>query len=655
MMTQARKKMRLEGGSSTSVNDPLEPSATMKDLPNEVMKNIFSFVGKGNYCFIGPVSKDFCFNYLTMDVIEDKFAHKMDCQLAIGKNKITTAEAASSSFELAEYCFFKAPDNFKKQVVKKAAVKGRKDIVEMGHAIGIDISESMSLGRIRNNVVKIAKAGDLEMLKLLQDNGVDIKSNMSHILLAATNENQLGILKWLKKNNLCSSSENQSLLVCAAARSGRLSIIKWAKEVAGFNLPIHLVNDAVVSGNLDLIKYLRSKEIPWNEHTFRFAVSSGNIALLQYLLESGCPHENPTICSNAVVNDDYEKAVRVLQWLHDQRIPWDENTCFTSARKGNLKALKFARLNGCPWSEACLKRAALSRSVEVVEYCLQNGCPIGNSDICRFAMHDKDHDQALRMLKLLRKFSVPWSAETCRLAATNGNFEALKWAVSTGCNWDRQQCANYAALYGNIEVLKWMKIHGCQWDIETGKSAARQGHLETLQFLRSQGCPCNESTFLEAISSKKFDIVEYCVENDFPFDDRLYEDVINYFRYPIPIIKLLRNSGYPWHPSACATAADCNNLNLLRWLRFSGCSWDESVCNNAVINDNLDILKYAHETGCTWSKATYAFCFGDDGLDDEYIGIPTKNDNLRSEEVFQYIENNNCPKPDPNDWITYEH
>ena len=34
--------------SSTSVEDLLEPSATMNDLPSEVMKNIFSFVGKGN-------------------------------------------------------------------------------------------------------------------------------------------------------------------------------------------------------------------------------------------------------------------------------------------------------------------------------------------------------------------------------------------------------------------------------------------------------------------------------------------------------------------------------------------------------------------------------------------------------------------------------
>jgi hypothetical protein len=81
-MNPARKRMKLEDS-----NTFLEPSATMNDLPSEVLKNIFGYVGKGNYYFIGPVSKDFCFHYLTMDVIEDKFAHKMDCQLAIGKKQ----------------------------------------------------------------------------------------------------------------------------------------------------------------------------------------------------------------------------------------------------------------------------------------------------------------------------------------------------------------------------------------------------------------------------------------------------------------------------------------------------------------------------------------------------------------------------------------
>ena len=83
---------------------------------------------------------------------------------AIGKNKITTAEAASFSIDLVEYCFLKAPERFRKELAKKAVVTGRKDIVEMGIAMGAHINPSF-LGH--GDIEKIAKQCDVEMFKLL--------------------------------------------------------------------------------------------------------------------------------------------------------------------------------------------------------------------------------------------------------------------------------------------------------------------------------------------------------------------------------------------------------------------------------------------------------------------------------------------------------
>ena len=77
-----------------------ESTATMNDLPPEVMKNIFGYVGKGNFCFLGLVSKDFCYDYLTLDVIEDRNAHKLNFMLALDRNKLTTVDAASSSLDV---------------------------------------------------------------------------------------------------------------------------------------------------------------------------------------------------------------------------------------------------------------------------------------------------------------------------------------------------------------------------------------------------------------------------------------------------------------------------------------------------------------------------------------------------------------------------
>ncbi|GFH53311.1 hypothetical protein CTEN210_09787 [Chaetoceros tenuissimus] len=653
-MTATRKRMRLEDSGSSSEGKLLEPSATIKDLPSEVMKNIFSFVGKGNYCFVAPVSKDFCFNYLTMDVIEDKFAHKMDYLQAIGRNKITTAigDVAPFSFDLAEYCFLYAPVGFQKEVVRNAIWHGKKDIVEMGHAMGVDIKESICWVEIK----EAARRGDLEMFKLLQQKGVDFDFHAWAIIPAAAGNNQLEILKWLHENNWFSSSRCKEKMFHAAARSGHISIINWAKDVAGFDFPEYLISSAAASGNLNMIKYLRSKDISWDEYTFYDAAYSGNIALLQYLLDNECPRGDRRICisTGAVENNDHEKAMEVLQWLHSQGFPWYADTCTVAAKEGNLEALKYLKSNNCPWNQECMKKTLQSCNVrvEVLEFLFQNDCPIGNSDLCSIAMNDTDHDRALKILKLLREFSVPWSGQTCKAAAKAGNFTALQWAVSMGCPWDRQGCAEYAAEHGDIEVLKWMKSQGCEWDEDIGAGAAKKGHLETLKWLKSDGCPCNnEDTFANAIQSGNITMVEYCVNNDPSSDYSFYENAIEHFEDPIPVIKLFQKKQYPSDELACTHAACQGDLKLLRWLRFQGFPWDERTCNWAVQNNDFAMLKYAHENGCPWTKETYAYCFSEYGLLYETMTEEIPTDHQCSDEIIEYLQIHICPQPDPEDWI----
>lgn len=43
---------------------------------------------------------------------------------------------------------------------------------------------------------------------------------------------------------------------------------------------------------------------------------------------------------------------------------------------------------------------------DVVKYCLENACPIGDTDLCSASMTNLDHEKALKVLKLLRKFNT---------------------------------------------------------------------------------------------------------------------------------------------------------------------------------------------------------------------------------------------------------
>jgi len=47
--------------------------------------------------------------------------------------------------------------------------------------------------------------------------------------------------------------------------------------------------DAALYGNIENIKWLRSKGMEWDECIFYNAVENGNLVNMKWLLENGCP------------------------------------------------------------------------------------------------------------------------------------------------------------------------------------------------------------------------------------------------------------------------------------------------------------------------------------------------------------------------------
>ena len=46
---------------------------------------------------------------------------------------------------------------------------------------------------------------------------------------------------------------------------------------------------AAISGNLELVRWLRGKGCPWNLWTCNLAVGSGHVEVLRWARENGCP------------------------------------------------------------------------------------------------------------------------------------------------------------------------------------------------------------------------------------------------------------------------------------------------------------------------------------------------------------------------------
>jgi hypothetical protein len=110
------------------------------------------------------------------------------------------------------------------------------------------------------------------------------------------------------------------------------------------NSLINVCSNAVLIGNLEILKIARENECQWNVMACRYAAMNGDLKILKYLYENGCPWDQET-CSLASRGGHLE----CLQFLYKNGCPWDEKTCTEAARNGHLKCLEFAYNNGCPW------------------------------------------------------------------------------------------------------------------------------------------------------------------------------------------------------------------------------------------------------------------------------------------------------------------
>ncbi len=64
-----------------------------------------------------------------------------------------------------------------------------------------------------------------------------------------------------------------------------------------------------------------------------------------------------------------------MKYLKENGCPWDEETCYISAKKGYLHILKYLRQQGCPWDFRTCLWAAEESQADVLRWAIDNGCP----------------------------------------------------------------------------------------------------------------------------------------------------------------------------------------------------------------------------------------------------------------------------------------
>lgn len=233
-------------------------------------------------------------------------------------------------------------------IVEDAVNKGRLDILKMCRhknvhvfwdnlsceVSSVDILEWFKEENIPINADLIyensAFSGNLQIIKWLHFQDYAFNEIVPFI---AAEHGHLPILEWAKSVDLCPMDQ---FLSDGAAGNGHLHILRWLLE-NGFPISIQATIRTVENKNYEILKWMFSSKLPLNIHMCKNAAKSGDLAMLKYL-------RSPST-GNAISGDNKENGC-----------PWNELTCIFAARYGHLEVLKWAIENGCPFdAKKCIE------------------------------------------------------------------------------------------------------------------------------------------------------------------------------------------------------------------------------------------------------------------------------------------------------------
>ncbi len=237
---------------------------------------------------------------------------------------------------------------------------------------------------------------------------------------------------------------------------------------------------AIISGNIDMLKFVRLHGCKWDHETFEFAVECNDIDIVKFLEEYNCEMGDYST-SWATFNGN----IIMLEWLIDNGCEFDEETCSSAVTNGHFEILKILReKHNCYWNFMTTLTAAECGYLEILQWSINNGCDLHVSN----AYFQAARNNHIHIIKWMHEFGYTWDSDACRGAAQGGHLELLMYLKEHGCEWD-SNTIKWASHSGHIQIVKWARENGCDWNNEALQQAIANNQLEMVKWLRDNGCP----------------------------------------------------------------------------------------------------------------------------------------------------------------------
>jgi hypothetical protein len=116
-----------------------------------------------------------------------------------------------------------------------------------------------------------------------------------------------------------------------------------------------------------------------NTELVHVTVGNGNLELLKWLHSKQCPFENTYLHYSATSPSE------TLQYLHtNMGVPLVEAILYSAIDDERVDLVEWLVDNDCPLTNKCWSKASIVRNVEIVDILRQNDCPGSNTWMQKF-------------------------------------------------------------------------------------------------------------------------------------------------------------------------------------------------------------------------------------------------------------------------------
>jgi len=269
-----------------------------------------------------------------------------------------------------------------------------------GHVPAVDYLYSQGCPYIPRVATQAAVYGQLAVLKWAHEHNLQAHG----LCEAAASNGHLHILKWSRQYH----HEWGVLTSRGAAHQGHFEVLQWL-EANG--CPIHdkVCETVAKHGNIAIIQYFLYKGYEWTPNAFCETALHGQLELAKWVeINVASFRGNPHVCALAAENSH----LNMLKWLRDQQCPWDSDTTRMAAYNGNLDLLDWALSSECPWTETCFAYATRKGDLKVLKGLRTRGLQWGAA--CCLAAVEYNH---LHVLQWLVENDCPCDWNVCWRAA----------------------------------------------------------------------------------------------------------------------------------------------------------------------------------------------------------------------------------------------